>query len=469
MFEQKITDDKIVEWLEHDDINRNNDLLSMLKILDNSEGNVLYSLNGNWGSGKTIFLRKLVMLVNRCHFLKHNYATDKSIFKLSDDKRTKLDEMIKSKYSIFNEMIDKSDIDCVYFNAWEHDDEEDPILSILYDLINNYKLINAIDVANSSKLTTAICTIIKNIEYKKIKNIDLKGLIKEFNFDEELVRKERIKEAVTEILNELISENCNKLIIFVDELDRCNPNYVVKMLERLKHYFNDERIIMVVSTNLVELSNLISSFYGNNESAIQYLDKIIDFKLELPVKKVDNYLLTIPIFSDERNIEDLLYVMKRIIETNNFEYRMINRYAALMSFFVRNIRVNNANSGYKKHIFFMNNVMIPYAVGLSIQNYNSYINFSNGKGWNEFRNFLESDNVIESLAKKFFEGDITDKETMNNFDCYKELEIIYKNLFSNKKKDIKTQLGNYHYNDLINEKEKLSILGSLSDFGSLKD
>ena len=45
----------------------------------------------------------------------------------------------------------------------------------------------------------------------------------------------------------------NRLIIMVDELDRCKPSYAVKLLERIKHYFTNDRITFVFSVNTYEL------------------------------------------------------------------------------------------------------------------------------------------------------------------------------------------------------------------------
>ena len=43
-----------------------------------------------------------------------------------------------------------------------------------------------------------------------------------------------------EIFNEIIEEQTQKLVIFIDELDRCKPSYALEMLERIKHYFDDD-------------------------------------------------------------------------------------------------------------------------------------------------------------------------------------------------------------------------------------
>ena len=74
---------------------------------------------------------------------------------------------------------------------------------------------------------------------------------------------EDIRQKVKEIFNEIIEEQTQKLVIFIDELDRCKPSYALEMLERIKHYFDDDRIIFIVSVNKEQLIHTISNYYGN--------------------------------------------------------------------------------------------------------------------------------------------------------------------------------------------------------------
>lgn len=65
------------------------------------------------------------------------------------------------------------------------------------------------------------------------------------------------------------------MIIFIDELDRCKPSFAVHLLEQIKHYLYDERIIFVLSVNQEELQYTIKHFYGNEFDASRYLDRFL--------------------------------------------------------------------------------------------------------------------------------------------------------------------------------------------------
>lgn len=99
---------------------------------------------------------------------------------------------------------------------------------------------------------------------------------------EEVKTAEEIREEVKRILDEAIVEQAQKLVIFIDELDRCRPSFALEMLERLKHYFDDDRIIFVVSINKEQLTHTISNYYGVGFDSTGYLNKFFDLEANLP-------------------------------------------------------------------------------------------------------------------------------------------------------------------------------------------
>ncbi len=71
--------------------------------------------------------------------------------------------------------------------------------------------------------------------------------------------------------------------IFIDELDRCRPTYAVEMLEAIKHIFDIEGLVIVVSTHTEELQHTIKALYGNDFNADNYLRRFFDTKYHLDV------------------------------------------------------------------------------------------------------------------------------------------------------------------------------------------
>jgi hypothetical protein len=73
-----------------------------------------------------------------------------------------------------------------------------------------------------------------------------------------------------------------KLVIVVDELDRCRPDYALAMLEIIKHFFAVDHVHFVLGVNLRELENSVKARYGAGINAGLYLQKFITVTVALP-------------------------------------------------------------------------------------------------------------------------------------------------------------------------------------------
>lgn len=72
------------------------------------------------------------------------------------------------------------------------------------------------------------------------------------------------------------------LIIVIDELDRCRPDYALEVLEVIKHFFSVDRVHFILGVNLKALENSVKVRYGSEIDATSYLQKFISFKCSLP-------------------------------------------------------------------------------------------------------------------------------------------------------------------------------------------
>lgn len=89
------------------------------------------------------------------------------------------------------------------------------------------------------------------LEFFTSKNwTDLIGTLKGSNALDEIKKSKNIENNIKEFLDSLLLEKGNRLIVFIDELDRCKPSYSVKLLERIKHYFDNDRITVCVSLSI---------------------------------------------------------------------------------------------------------------------------------------------------------------------------------------------------------------------------
>lgn len=194
----------------------------------------------------------------------------------------------------------------LYFNAWENDFISDPLVGLIGELtkINSSKRTK--DLA-SSMINTAGKIVLKAVPAM------FKGVIKKYAGEEvveilcdcaeegssmlekEIDNYESQKGSLLEFRKELekfVDEVCEKkpLIFIIDELDRCNPHYAVKVLERIKHLFNIPNIIFVLSIDKEQLSHSIRGYYGSDLiNANEYLKRFIDIEYALPDPDVDSF------------------------------------------------------------------------------------------------------------------------------------------------------------------------------------
>ncbi len=80
-------------------------------------------------------------------------------------------------------------------------------------------------------------------------------------------------------LEQLASDQ--KLVIVVDELDRCRPDYALNLLEVIKHFFDVKNVHFVLGVNLKELANSVRARYGADVQGERYLQKFLTLSMPL--------------------------------------------------------------------------------------------------------------------------------------------------------------------------------------------
>jgi len=79
------------------------------------------------------------------------------------------------------------------------------------------------------------------------------------------------------------------VVIIVDELDRCRPDFAIKFLERIKHFFNVDGICFLIATDYENLPNAVESVYGSNVKGELYLRKFFDYEFNLLPPKPEDH------------------------------------------------------------------------------------------------------------------------------------------------------------------------------------
>lgn len=209
----------------------------------------------------------------------------------------------------------------VYFNAWENDYSEDPFI-VFYDellkiiekkkiadnkfeeIFNKYKKFGTKILEYSIPLIVTIisrglidssklCKQLKGL----IKGDDISPILQKFAEDQVAVYKKKqesiaeFKEILTEFVEKIQNNGEEKrtITIFVDELDRCRPNYAIELIENVKHLFNVKGINFILFLDIAQLKASIQTLYGENMDAEGYLKRFFDYRILLPTPKIEAF------------------------------------------------------------------------------------------------------------------------------------------------------------------------------------
>ena len=374
-YELELTEDNIKKTIENNIFDRNANLVMLGKMLLNQNKNIMISLDGTWGSGKTFFIKQF------------EYLT-KNIDKIIDNKM-----FVDIDKEIFKKIKEKNLV--VYYNAWENDDHESPLESIMYSILNEFpnqkkQLINFKEYKKIVK--SFIWNIIRvgSHEIFDMKNIDEMKSYEDITAS--IITTEEKKEAFNKLVNEILINN-QRLILIVDELDRCKPTFAVKMLETLKHFYNNDKITIIVVTNNEELSHTIKKFYGYEFDACGYLNKFYDAVLSLEIKDIKSYLQKQLNFCDKTYLPyDMTYL---VLKYYDFSLRECNKFITIYNLLSSYIETESDFNKNENYIFSC--ILLPLAIALKIKHIDLYHQFMNNKGDDIIRKFIKDIETEEEI------------------------------------------------------------------------
>lgn len=204
----------------------------------------------------------------------------------------------------------------VFFDAFRHDFMDDPLVgltSVLSDRLSQdrkqkkslLKAKEAVSKLARPALRVGLAVATSGISEVTGALVDagLKAGSKELeDASKEFWKKEDGKRAAMtafrNALEQIASEQ--KLVIVVDELDRCRPDYALSLLEVIKHFFDVENVHFVLGVNLKELANSVRSRYGSAVQGERYLQKFITLSMPLGAPKTRSSSKQIQILHFER-------------------------------------------------------------------------------------------------------------------------------------------------------------------------
>jgi hypothetical protein len=94
--------------------------------------------------------------------------------------------------------------------------------------------------------------------------------------------REQFKVALESLVAATAKTESAKLIVFVDDLDRCRPTYAIELLESIKHFFSVSGVVFVLALDWSAIESAAKAAFGDALDAGAYLRKFIDWRYRLP-------------------------------------------------------------------------------------------------------------------------------------------------------------------------------------------
>lgn len=245
----------------------------LTEMLSHLSGPFVFALNAPWGAGKTTFLRMWLanLRLNNFHV--------------------------------------------VNFNAWENDFSDNAMASLISELEEEIQLRNGILASRSRKLfdkaknlgihvmkrslpvAARVATagvvdekVISGDQLSQLAETLARDAIDSYRNTKVSIAKFRdAMEKFVESLSKKDVENSKKLVICIDELDRCRPTYAIELLEVVKHLFDIKNVIFIVAINKDQFIHSIRAIYGIGFDSVSYIDRFFDLEYQLPPANKESY------------------------------------------------------------------------------------------------------------------------------------------------------------------------------------
>lgn len=411
---QEATDKNILNSISNNTYFRNDDVKDFIEALDAIEGNMFISLDGRWGEGKSFYIRQVELALK--------YLVQK---KWKNGKEKELNSYFQNP--IWKDIDLKHSCFPVYYNAWYYDNHDDPLLSLLYVILKQYS--GFVDTKkDQATLKQKFLSLLSgfsvslngigsiSVEPKKIYE-DLKGK----DIFEEILLVEEIRDKVKEIFDQMITENAERLVIIVDELDRCRPSYAVEVLERIKHYFDDDRIIFIAAVNKEQLVHILKNYYGDSFDSTGYLNKFFDYNVYMPTLK------TMRVNKMHWNLTNRQYYLSYISQELADYFKLTLRDYLIYEERINQLPEKYVNDGANNQFYLT--LFVPILIILDMKNQDDKERFLRGdvEVFEKYCTRLQS--IKDHICRMQKTAYRNEDDTEHFKDCYEKVKSVYEVVF----------------------------------------
>ena len=269
-------------------------------IIKNSEPHFTIGIFGGWGTGKTTLMRMM------------------------------------------RRELDRDGEITVWFNPWQYEKENLLLIPLLLTLkleleTNHQGLVSQERLARIKSILKSVVRIVRpelGIGFAKV-GLNGEKLFEETQEDLTSTYFELHRE-LRELIDTIKEKGRNRIVIFVDDLDRCLPDKALETLESVKGFLDMDGYVFVLGLSREIIEKCVDAKYGSESgiSGSEYLRKMIQVPFNLPdlrAKEIEEYVERVKEAirgSDaEEHIERYIDIIARGLEPNPREIkRFVNNF-----------------------------------------------------------------------------------------------------------------------------------------------
>ena len=267
------------------------------------------ALTGKWGAGKTSVLRQAFATLGG-EPIAQALPLEGSLSEENEQFKTTRAKLNASAFAGENELRELTNqCLCVWYSPWQHQQADNPLLPLLLEIKKQYsiwakskkrtsdigksigrvgltlleKVIDAsISIAALNQIQVASGTSAEVAQAWQGNKPELEQLSDGQRFH--LIFEEAIETLLQSRKGRAKLDKDARLIIFIDDLDRCEESVIVQLLESIKLYLHSQRCVFILGIDPDAVLGALKRHWKerSEQSNAEYLEKLVQAQLEVP-------------------------------------------------------------------------------------------------------------------------------------------------------------------------------------------
>ena len=123
------TQEVLLDTFTRDSVGRSDLVLRLAEMINEIDGHYAIAIDSKWGNGKTFFVKQVKLVLDSFNSF--------GVQTLSEEEKSAITGYIQSDKRRRAKPIEFEPQVCVYYDAWENDNDDDPVMSLIYCILGS--------------------------------------------------------------------------------------------------------------------------------------------------------------------------------------------------------------------------------------------------------------------------------------------------------------------------------------------